>query len=88
MYQAKFAIIMMSDSYWEPTSPCCAEVKAILKRDIPIFRYDEALLVPTASAAAAALGSTLLKQCRICFQYPGRRQLPHLHGRQLSRRER
>ena len=37
MYQAKFAIIMMSDSYWEPASPCCDEVRAILQRGIPIF---------------------------------------------------
>ena len=37
MYQAKFAIIMMSDSYWEPGSPCRAEVEAILQRGIPIF---------------------------------------------------
>jgi hypothetical protein len=37
MYQAKFAIIMTSDKYWERGSPCTAEVTAILQRGIPIF---------------------------------------------------
>ena len=38
MYQAKFAIIMTSDKYWERGSPCTDEVAAILQRGIPIFR--------------------------------------------------
>eukprot|EP01052_Picozoa_sp_SAG31_P048272 SAG31_NODE_10025_length_1194_cov_0.950685_2_plen_285_part_01 len=37
MYQAKFAIIMLSDAYWERSSPCRDEVEAILQRGIPIF---------------------------------------------------
>jgi hypothetical protein len=37
MYKAKFAIIMTSDKYWDPNSPCREEVEAILQRGLKIF---------------------------------------------------
>ena len=37
MGKAKFAIIMLSESFWDPKSPCRLEVEAILLKGIPIF---------------------------------------------------
>jgi hypothetical protein len=37
MYKAKFAIIMTSDKYWDPNSPCREEVEAILQRGLKVF---------------------------------------------------
>eukprot|EP01051_Picozoa_sp_SAG22_P006332 SAG22_NODE_409_length_10939_cov_1.956638_5_plen_453_part_00 len=37
MMQTKLAIIMPSTAYWDRTSPCTEEVKAILNQGIPIF---------------------------------------------------
>ena len=41
---------MMSDSYWEPTSPCCDEVQAILQD--PAVRQALQDLSPGGDAAA------------------------------------
>jgi hypothetical protein len=37
MYQAKFAIIMTSDKYWEPGSPCREEVTSPLPGLLPLL---------------------------------------------------
>ena len=54
MGRAKFAIIMTSDEYWDPQSPCKDEVQAILEKGLKIYniRVDDTCHTCMASPCA------------------------------------